>query len=231
MNGQTVVITGGSRGIGASVARAFAAEGAHVVLGARDADTLAETVADLDAGDGSASGVRTDVRDEYDVERLFETAARESEDGIDVVVANAGVYHGTPGQTPLDEESYAAFDDTLRTNARGVFATLRESVPHLAPDARVLVPTGAVARRAVEGMGTYAVSKAAAEAIVRGFAVELDQTVAAVQPGQVATDMTDGHGRDPDDVAPLFVWAATEAPAGDIDGEVVEYRDWKATVR
>jgi NAD(P)-dependent dehydrogenase (short-subunit alcohol dehydrogenase family) len=227
MDGQTAVVTGASRGIGEAVARRFADEGARVVVSARKEDALDEVVAAISEAGGDAISLRADVRDEYDVERLMETAARESDGGIDVVVACAGVYHGDPGETPLSDESYAAFDDTLRTNARGVFATVREAVPHLVSDARVLVPSGSVAREEQPGYGSYAASKAAAEALVRGFAVELDATVGVVDPGTVATDLTGGQGRDPEDAADLFRWAAIDAPAEDVDGEILGLKEFR----
>jgi len=160
----------------------------------------------------------------------MEAAAREG-GTIDCVVANAGVYHGTAGETPLTEESYAAFDDHLRTNGRGVFTTIREAAPHLAGDARVLVPSGAVAREPTAGYGSYAVSKATAEAVARGFAAELDCPVAVVDPGRVATDLSGGPGRDPADVAPMFRWVATAADPGDVDGEIVDLATWKRATR
>jgi NAD(P)-dependent dehydrogenase (short-subunit alcohol dehydrogenase family) len=132
---------------------------------------------------------------------------------------------------PLDEEPYARFDDTHRTNVRGVFTTVKEAVPHLAPDARVLVTSGSVAREAKAGMGAYAVSKAGAEALARGFAVDLDQSVGVVDPGLVATDVTGGQGRDATDVAPMFLWAATDCPATDLDGGVLDLRAWKKATR
>lgn len=239
MDGTTALVTGVSRGIGAALARRFVAEGAHVVGCARDADALdglAEEIrADGDGADDADGGItvqRADVRDEYDIERLAETAAGAGEsDGIDLVVANAGVYHGSAGETRLDGESYAAVDDHLRTNARGVFTTIRESLPHLAADARVLVPSGSVAREARAGMGSYAVSKAAAEALARGFAAEIDQPVSIVDPGQVATDLAGEQGRDPDEIAELFVWAATAVEPDDLDGEIVDLRTWRQATR
>jgi len=239
MDGTTALVTGVSRGIGAALARRFVAEGAHVVGCARDADALdalAEGIRtendDTDDANGTITVHRADVRDEYDVERLAETAAGAGESNeIDLVVANAGVYHGSAGETPLDRESYAAVDEHLRTNARGVFATIRESLPHLAADARVLVPSGSIAREAHAGMGSYAVSKAAAEALAREFAVEVGQTVAVVDPGQVATDLAGEAGRDPEEIAEMFVWAATDAEADELDGEIVDLQAWRQATR
>jgi NAD(P)-dependent dehydrogenase (short-subunit alcohol dehydrogenase family) len=230
MDDDTAVVTGGTRGIGRAVARTFADAGADVVVCARDADDVDETVEAITDAGGSATGVRADVRDEFDVERLMETAARFG-GGIDCVVANAGVYHGESGETPLPNESYAAFDDHLRTNARGVFATVREAIPHLTDGARVLVTTGAVARDPGAGLGSYAVSKAGAEAVVRGFAADLDVPVTCLDPGVVATDLSGPSGRDPADVAPMFVWAATEASSEEMDGDVLGLRAWRQAVR
>ncbi|WP_096395823.1 SDR family oxidoreductase [Halorubrum trapanicum] len=249
----TVAITGATSGIGRAVAEAFVDEGAFVAVSGRDGDAVDRTVAalngegdsggdaetpedgdpagDADAERGTAWGDRVDVRDEFDLERFFERVAREA-GPVDVAFANAGVFHGAPGESPTTELSYADYDDTMRTNARGVFATITEAVPHLADDARVIVPSGAVAAESKPGMGAYAVSKAAAEAVARGFAADLDATVGVVDPGLVATDLTGKErARDPESVAPLFVWAATEAPAEDLNGERLGLREWKSATR
>jgi len=228
---ETVVITGASRGIGAALAREYGTAGDRVVACARSADALDAVAEDVREAGGEAVVQRADARDEYDVERLMETAAREG-GAIDAVFANAGVYHGEPGDTDLAEESYAAFDEHVRTNGRGVFTTVREAVPHLADGARVVVPSGAVARDATAGFGSYAASKAIAEAIARQFAAELAHPVGVVDPGQVTTELTDGMtGRDPADVAPIFRWAATEADPDELDGNVLTLRDWKQATR
>lgn len=226
MDGQTAVITGASSGIGEVIAKRFAEEGANVVICSREKSDI-ETVADeIRETGGSVTPVRADVRDEYDVERLMERAAQVGET-IDVVVANAGVYHGEAGETALDTESYAAFDDHFRTNVRGAFATLREARPHLAADARLLVTSGTVARETHPGYGSYAVSKAGAEAVARGFAADTDYGVCIVDPGQVATDLTGGAGTDPERVADQFLWAATDAPPAVLDGRVVDRGVWR----
>lgn len=230
MDGQTAVVTGASRGIGHAVAHAFAEAGAHVVICARDGDAIEAVVAEIAENGGKATATRADVRDQFDVERLMEKAAAIG-GTIDYVIANAAVYHGETGSTPLSEESYSAFDDHMRTNARGTFATIREALPHLDSEGRVLVASGSVAREPYPGYGSYAVSKAAAEAVARGFAADIDNVVAVVDPGQVATDLSGGEGHDPVDVAEQFRWAATEAPAETIDGEVVDRKAWRSATR
>lgn len=224
MDDTTAVVTGASRGIGEAVAREFAAAGATVVACARDGGAIEELGREI-----GGIGLRADVRDEFDLERLMETAAREG-DGIDLLVANAAVYHGTPGETPLAEESYAAFDDTLRTNVRGAFATVVEALPHMDEGGRILIPTGSITRDPTPGLGAYAVSKAGAEALVRGFATELEQTVGCLDPGRVATDLSGPTGREPEAVAPMFVWAAGLDPT-ELDGETLGLREWKQATR
>ncbi|SIS04106.1 SDR family NAD(P)-dependent oxidoreductase [Natronorubrum thiooxidans] len=232
MDVSTVIVTGGTRGIGRAVADAFAETGATVVVGARDGDAVTATAESLEAAGGVAAGVRADVRDELDLERLVETASRAGETGgIDVVIPAAGVYHGEPGTTPTDGDSYAAFDDHWQINGRGVFATIREALPHLNDGARVLVPTGSIARETKPGYGSYAISKATAEAVARGFAADTNYTVGCLDPGQIATELSGGVGRDPESIAEMFVWAATEADPETIDGAVVGLREWKQATR
>lgn len=230
---DTAVVTGGSRGIGRAVVELFAARDVHVVTCARERDEIEAVAAEATANGEGVTAVRADVRDEFDIERLMETAARAGETtGIDCVIANAGVYHGRPGETPLAEESYAAFDDTLRTNVRGVFATLREATPHLSENARTLVPSGRIARKAMAGYGAYTVSKAGAEAAIRQFAADSGRPAAVLDLGQVATELTGQRGtRTPADVAPMFWWAATEADAGILDGAVLEFDEWNGSTR
>ncbi len=228
MDGKTAVVTGASRGLGREIADLLAAKGAHVVACARGEEQLTEL---KEAG---CTVQRADVRDEFDMERFAETAARSGPNpGIDLLFANAGVYHGHPGDTPLAEEPYSRFDDHLRTNVRGVFATVSEAVPHLNGGARVFVPSGGVARDARAGFGSYAVSKAGAEAVARQFAAELDATVGVLDMGFLSTELTDNteKGRDPADVAGIALWAATEADPADLNGAVTGIREWKTATR
>jgi 3-oxoacyl-[acyl-carrier protein] reductase len=217
----TVVVTGAANGLGEAVARAFAEQGATVALGDRDRDAIDALAEEL-----GGVALRTDVRDEYELERLMETASKAGdESGIHVVVSCAGVYHGDPGETPLDDEAYSAFDDTMRTNARGVFAAVREAIPHMDTDGRVVVPTGRVAREAAPGYGAYAVSLAAVEGVARQFAADCEQTVGCVEAGDVTTDFQETGDRDPETVADLVTWAASVPDQ--LDGAVLDRSDWE----
>ena len=151
----TVLVTGASRGIGAAVAEAFGREGAHAVLCARDADALGTTADAVERAGGTATARAVDVRDE---DAVFLLLADAVDDELDVVVPAAATISGEPGSVPVAEETYEAFDGAMATNARGVFAALREAVSFMPSDGRMLVPSGSVAREPEPGMGAYAVS-------------------------------------------------------------------------
>lgn len=219
---DTVVVSGAETALGEAVARAFADGDATVVLGVRDPDAGASLAERLET---ETVVVRADARDEFDAERLMEQASRAgTESGIDVVAPCTMVYHGAVGETPLDETPYSAFDDTLRTNTRGVFAAITEALPHLRADARVLVPTGTVAEGSAPGYGAFAVAAAATEAVVRVFSEDRDDVaIAALEVGSGA-----GTGEfDADAAAGLFSWAA-DLPADDLAGTRVTVEDWRA---
>lgn len=229
----TVLVTGTSRGIGRALLAAFAGEGATVVGCARDEAALEAAVTEADTDtDGHVEGVVADVQSERAMADLVDTAVGAGDrDAIDVVVANAGVNHGTPGEMPIGNEPYDRFDDTLATNLRGVFAVAKEAHSAMPESGRLLVPSGSIANQPKEGMGAYAVSKAAVEGLVRQFSVDAPQTAAVVDPGMVDSDLSGPGGRDPEDVAPMFVWAATDADAAEIDGGRVDLRTWKRATR
>lgn len=197
MTEPTVVVTGADREPGTAITDRFLGAGANVVASARDRDRLEDLVERFP--DGAVTTVRADARDEFDLERLMERAARITGD-IDVVVAAESVRHGPGTGVSLRDESYAAFDDHLRTNARGVYATIVEALPHLAADARILVPTDA--GEDPVGDGTYGVSRATARVITVAFAAELDHAVSALDVDR---------STDPETVAAFVEWASTNA--------------------
>jgi len=225
---ETILVTGASRGIGAAVAAEFAAHERRVILCARSADGLESTADAVSDAGGTPVVAPVDVTDEA---RVGDVIADTVSDTLEVVVPAAAIMPHSPGDRPLEEEEYDEFRRVLDTNLHGLFAVIRESVPLLSADGRVLVPSGSVAREPTAGMGAYGVSKAAAEGLARGFAADLDQTVGVVDPGLVATELTGDSGRDPKDVAGMFRWAATDCPAAELDGAVVGLREWKTATR
>jgi NAD(P)-dependent dehydrogenase (short-subunit alcohol dehydrogenase family) len=117
---KIAIVTGGNRGIGAAVARAFAREGCAVVVAARDAERLGQVAAGIEAEGGIALAVPTDVTDEAQVERLFgQTMERFGR--LDVLVNNAGAFDGGP----LDELSLETWEKVMAVNLRGPFLCTR----------------------------------------------------------------------------------------------------------
>ena len=120
--GKVAIITGAGAGIGEAIARAFAAEGAHVVVSDIDAGR-AQRVADSLP---SAIAVTADVRDEDAVRGLVDAAVKEF-GGLHVVVPNAGI----ATTVPLTELSFSQWRDVMSVNLDGVFLTIRHSLPAL----------------------------------------------------------------------------------------------------
>jgi len=120
LDGKVAIVTGGNRGIGAAVGKAFAAEGASVVLAARDAERLEEAVGQLAQTGATVLGVATDVTDEAQVESLFRQTM-ERFGRVDILVNNAGAFDGGP----LDELSLETWEKVMGVNLRGPFLCTR----------------------------------------------------------------------------------------------------------
>src|SRR6185436_16532555 len=124
--GQVVLITGASSGIGAALARAFAREGANLVLAARRADRLAALAAEIEREGRRALSVTCDVTRDGDLERAA-AAARTAFGGIDVAVANAGF--GVVG--PVERLTLDDYHRQFETNVFGVLRTIHATLPDL----------------------------------------------------------------------------------------------------
>jgi NAD(P)-dependent dehydrogenase (short-subunit alcohol dehydrogenase family) len=120
LDGKVAIITGGNRGIGAGIARAYVAEGCAVALAARDAERLEETAAELRAGGAKVIAVPTDITSEGDVEVLFHRTISEL-GRLDVLVNNAGAFDGGP----LDELTLETWEKVMAVNLRGPFLCTR----------------------------------------------------------------------------------------------------------
>ena len=188
-------MTGGSRGIGAAIARAFAERGDRVAVHCRDALAAAEVVRDSLDGDGHVV-VRADLAVPAEVRAMVDAAAA-GLDGLDVLVNNAGIYLDHPVLGTSYEEWQAAWQATLGVNLVGAANVTWCAVQHMTASGQRggrIVNVGS--RGAFRGEPThpaYGASKAGLHAFGQSLAVALAPhgiTVASVAPGYVATDMT-----------------------------------------
>ena len=127
LEAKTAVVTGGSKGIGYAIAQALVDGGANVVICARNEQEVVEAASTLESrGAGRVIGVRCDMREYDDVQRLIGRAVEEFE-RLDILVNNAGV-----GQfAPIDDLTVDQWAQTVETNLSGVFYACREAIPHM----------------------------------------------------------------------------------------------------
>jgi len=232
LEGRIALITGASRGIGAAVARRFAAQGAHVILTARTVGGL-EEVDDAIRADGGAAAtlVPLDLQESAEIDKLAPAIAGRF-GRLDILVGNAGVL-GTLG--PVSHLAPAIWDEAVAVNLTANWRLIRALEPLLrASDAgRAIFVSSGIVRSNRAYWGAYAATKAGLEALVRSWAAELTKTplrVNLLDPGATRTAMraTAMPGEDPqtlqtpDDVAGLFVDLAD--PACTRHGEIIEAR-------
>ena len=189
--GKTVLVTGGSRGIGRAVVELLADDGANVVFFYRDDAEAAARVVDAgrDAG-RKIRAERVDVTDPRACAAAVERVAAEC-GGVDVLVNNAGVVRDSL-LAGLDDE---ALQLVMNTNVGGVFHVTRAVVPHMVARraGKIVNVSSVAAQKGGRGQTHYAASKGAVEAFTRALAVELAPrriTVNAVAPGVIETDMS-----------------------------------------
>lgn len=185
---QVAVVTGGSRGIGRSIATTLAADGVAVVVGYAGALAAAtEVVEEITTSGGRAIAVRADVADDVAVSAMFDTA-HETFGGLDIVVNSAGRMTLAPiADLELDE-----LDAMHRTNIRGTFVVAREAARRVRDGGAIVTMSSSVVGLQFPTYGGYAASKGAVEAMTLVLARELrgrDITVNAVAPGPTATDL------------------------------------------
>ncbi len=193
---RAVLVTGGSRGIGAAVAAAFAAQGDRVAVHYREGAAAAESVRAALPGTGHLT-VRADLAD-ADAVRAMVDAAAAGLGGLDVLVNNAGVYLSHPVLETSYARWQAAWQDTLAVNLTGAANVTWCAVRHMTAGGRGGHVVNVGSRGAFRGEPenpAYGASKAGLHAFGQSLAVALAPhgiTVAAVAPGFVATDMAAG---------------------------------------
>jgi len=187
--GKVVLVTGGGSGIGLATAKAFAAEGATVVVAGRDEQRLASAVKEI--GD-AASAVTVDVTDSASVARMVATVV-ERHGGLDVAVNNAGILGSPAPVADLDEDAFGA---VIGTNLTGTWLCLKHEVAHMRAHgggAIVTIASNIGAHGRLPNMAAYAASKAAVSALTRTAArdhIADGVRINAVSPGATATDMS-----------------------------------------
>lgn len=215
LNGRCAIVTGGSRGIGLSIAHALAAEGADVVISGTDQARLDQAHASLTAGHGDALrvvAVRADVRVPADVDHLVRTAV-ERFGGLDILINNAGLAVMRDVASMTIDEWHRVID----TNLSGVFYCCHAALPHMkARGAGWIINISSLgARNTFVGGAAYCASKAGLNAFAEAMMQEVRHDgirVSTVSPGSVRTAFSSGGDAagtewklSPDDVARVVV--------------------------
>jgi 3-oxoacyl-[acyl-carrier protein] reductase len=196
LTGRTVLVTGGTKGIGKGIAGVFANAGANLVLVGRDAATGEAAATELGSGaEGAVAFVQADVGRAADCERMAAEAV-ERFGGLDVLCANAGVFP----DVKLEDMTEADIDGIFATNVKGTMLSVKACLPALerSGHGRVVVTssiTGPIT--GYPGWSHYGASKAAQLGFLRTAAIELAPkgvTINAVMPGNIVTEGLDELG-------------------------------------
>jgi NAD(P)-dependent dehydrogenase (short-subunit alcohol dehydrogenase family) len=188
--GRLALVTGASRGIGAAVARRFAAEGAHVILVARTVGGLEELDDEIRSAGGNATLVPLDLRDFDKIDQMG-AALYQRFGKLDVLVGNAGVLGSL---SPTGHVMPKTWQEVMDVNLTANWRLIRSLDPLLrrSEAGRAVFTTCAAAREALPYWGPYAASKAALETMVKIYAGEVEKTpirVNLVDPGPVRTKL------------------------------------------
>lgn len=192
--GTRALVTGGSRGIGASIVRRLATDGAHVAFTFRTARTATDRLCDEVAkSGGTAFAIAADSANPEEAGPAVERAIAVL-GGLDVLVNNVG--GGLVAS--IDEYTQEMFDEMLKLNLSGTFAYIHHTLPHLGRGARI-INIGSINADRVQapGLAIYAMTKGAIAALTRGMARDLGPrgiTVNNIQPGPISTDANPEFG-------------------------------------
>lgn len=194
LNGKVAVITGASKGIGAAIAKEYAAHGAAVVVNYSSSKEGAEKIVkEITAQDGKAIAVQADVSKSEEVKKLFETA-KNTFGRFDILVNNAGIYKFNTIEEVTEEEFHRQFN----TNVLGVLLSSREAVKHFdAKGGNIINISSVVSTNPMPGASIYAATKGAVDTITIGLSRELASRnirVNNIAPGGVETEGTHAVG-------------------------------------
>ena len=210
LENKTALITGGTTGIGFATAQRFVEEGAHVfITGRREAELNAAVTA---LGD-RATGIRGDVADLDDLDRIYSVIASSGKGLLDVLFVNAG---GGAFAT-LEQLTPEAFDQTFGVNVRGTVFTVQKALPMLADHASVIITGSNAASKGNPAFGVYAATKAALRSFTRTWAAELAGRhirVNTIAPGPTETPGLSGLAPDASQAQGMLDTMAGNVPLG-----------------
>ena len=188
---RVAMVTGASRGIGAAIAGALAAQGRHVVLLARNAEKLEAVRREIESDGGTASARPCDVSDQQAIEGAIDAVVAEHK-RLDILVNNAGITRDNLLLRMSDDE----FDEVLQTNLRSVFVACRAALRPMMRGrwGRIINISSVAGLVGNAGQANYAASKAGLVGFTRSIAKEMAAkqiTANLIAPGFIETDMTD----------------------------------------
>jgi 3-oxoacyl-[acyl-carrier protein] reductase len=194
LEGKIALITGGSRGIGAAIAKRLAADGAQVAITyAKDSSSASAVVKAIEDNDGKAIAIQADSVDAEAIKAAVEKAAS-TFGGLDILVNNAG----TAIPKAFEEATLEELDRVLDINVRGVFIATQAALKHMKDGGRIIMIGSCVGERMMTpGLAAYAATKGAVKMFTQGLSREVGSrgiTVNNIQPGPIDTDLNPAAG-------------------------------------
>lgn len=195
LKGKTVLITGGTSGIGLATAKLFRDEGAQLIITGRNPERLAAAQQELG---NETMAIRSEAGNLAEIDALMEQIKNRF-GKLDVLFANAAVAKAAP--TELVSE--AQFDEIMGANFKGAFFTIQKALPLFSGNASIIITTSITNRLGSPNFSIYGASKAALRSLVKSLSLEFigrGIRVNAISPGPIATPMFDSFGIPPDAV-------------------------------
>ena len=194
LNGKAALVTGGSRGIGAAIAKRLAADGARVAITyAKDANSASAVVKAIEEAGGKAMPIKADAADIKAIQAAVEETV-EVFGQLDVLVNNAG----TAIPKPFEETTLEEIDHMINLNVRGTLVATQAALKHMKSGGRIIMIGSCVGERTMTpGMVAYSATKGAVKMFTQGLSREVGSraiTVNNVQPGPIDTDLNPAAG-------------------------------------
>ena len=194
LSGKVALVTGGSRGIGAGIAKRLATDGAHVAITyAKDADAASAVVKAIEDAGGKALAIKADAANVKAIQSAV-AATVETFGGLDILVNNAG----TAIPKPFEETTLEEMDQVINLNFRGVMIATQAALKHMPNGGRIITIGSCVGERMLTpGLVAYSATKGAVKMFTQGLSRELGSraiTVNNVQPGPIDTDLNPAAG-------------------------------------